>query len=116
MRRYVHRPLLYGLDAHGESVPLEMDPLGEKTAPLAWAFDFDNPMRVVAQDYVGEALVSTVFLGIDHGFRDEPLVWETAVFRGNRVSVLGRYATRTQAAAGHARALEVVQSGYVEPE
>jgi hypothetical protein len=43
-----------------------------------------NKSRVVAQEQIGDAFVSTVFLGIDHGWNPAgpPIIWETMVFGG----------------------------------
>lgn len=52
---------------------------------LAWAdwIEFNRNKRRVASTSIGEAKVSTVFLGLDHGFgSSEPILWETMVFGG----------------------------------
>lgn len=73
-----------------------------------WAtFFHDFKRRQVAETFVGDVRVSTVFLGIDHGFgmTDEPLVFETMAFKENRSSYddlyCERYATWDEAIAGH---------------
>jgi hypothetical protein len=51
-----------------------------------------------------EAYVSTIFLGLDHGFGlnpTGPILYETAVFDKDRVIEMDRYATREAAQAGH---------------
>ena len=61
--------------------------------------------RRVANDFIiddGKRIhVSTVFLGIDHGFEDEPILFETMVF-GSRVIWQERCATWDEAIAQHA--------------
>lgn len=65
--------------------------------------------RVLKQEYVGEYWVSTVWLGLDHGFGDgAPLIFETMVFdhsQPGRESLndldMQRYSTEQQALAGH---------------
>ena len=51
---------------------------------ITWAqwFETSWPARNVAREEVGDYVVSTVFLGLDHQFGDDgpPLVWETMVF------------------------------------
>lgn len=53
-----------------------------------WAKHYEEGDRIIKQEYVGNAYVSTVFLGLDHryGFKDEPdlpVVFETMVFMEN---------------------------------
>ena len=51
---------------------------------MEWAEWFENAdkERVVVQEYIGDYQVSTVFLGLDHSWRDDepPLLFETMVF------------------------------------
>ena len=52
---------------------------------LEWAEWFEREsggLRRVGADDIGGFRVSTVFLGIDHGFADDgaPILWETMVF------------------------------------
>lgn len=48
-----------------------------------WVKIFDDKKRLVAKTKVGKALVSTVFLGVDHNFeKGPPILWETMVFGG----------------------------------
>jgi hypothetical protein len=59
-------------------VPVPCDDL------LQWArWIEDSKQRIVAQEYVGDLWVSTVFMGLDHSFSDTapPLLFETMVFR-----------------------------------
>lgn len=72
--------------------------------------------RRVAETVLGEGLVrvSTVFLGVDHGFGDAKRWFETMVFYdfpGDESSdqECWRYETYDQADAGHAHAVEVAQ-------
>ncbi len=75
-----------------------------------------NPRRVsytVIQDDPG-VYVSTVFLGLDHGFgRDErntlPVLWETMVFGGPMDGEQDRYETKNQAIAGHLTIVDEVR-------
>jgi len=53
---------------------------------MTWAKSFETQSRVVAKEQVGDMLVSTVFLGIDHSFSGEglvPVLWETMIFGGD---------------------------------
>jgi hypothetical protein len=65
-----------------------------------WFEDADN--RRVAEDTIGEARVSTVFLGLDHGYHGTPILFETMVFGGPFDGEQERYATYDEAEAGHA--------------
>ena len=58
--------------------------------------------KIVAKDQVGDVLVSTVFLGLDHAFNeDRPVLFETLVFGGERDQDMWRYHTWQEAVAGH---------------
>ena len=63
----------------------------------------DLPARVVAKTTIGASEVSTVWLGLDHGFGDgPPLIFETLVFGGVLADEMYRYSTEEQALKGHA--------------
>ena len=69
-----------------------------------WFENFDN--RRIAETTIGDAWVSTVFLGIDHNFGGEgpPLLFETMVFFDRedlRDEIMMRYATYAEAREGH---------------
>lgn len=92
----------YILDEHGE--PVRCDDL------VAWAKWFQTAERHVAQDITpGGARVSTVFLGVDHGYGlggpGIPVLWETMVFDGPMNMACDRYTYREAAERGHARML-----------
>ena len=58
-------------------------------------------------------LVSTVFLGFDHGFLDDngpPILFETMIFGGKHDQYQERYTTWDDAVAGHERAVRRVKS------
>ena len=67
--------------------------------------------RAVANDVVGEARVSTVFLVIDHGFGDgeAPVLFESMVFGGPLDGEQVRYRTWDEAERGHADLLARVK-------
>ena len=95
----------YVLDDSG--APLAVDDV------LVWAKWFETADRVLARDDIGAAHVSTVFLGIDHGFgRGAPILWETMIFEngGALDQECWRYASRAEALAGHAAALEQLRA------
>ena len=61
----------------------------------------------------GLVWVSTVWLGIDHGFgrTSAPLIFETMIFGGRYDECQWRYATRAEAEAGHERVVEALRAG-----
>jgi len=61
---------------------------------------------IVARDERDEIMVSTVWIGIDHGWgQGPPIIFETMIFGGKHDQYQERYATRDEALAGHARAV-----------
>jgi len=75
---------------------------------MAWARWFEDADRHVALTEQGDVRVSTVFLGLDHGWRGPPVLYETMAFVGHDSVGCERYATWTQAEAGHARWVDKV--------
>ena len=65
--------------------------------------------RVIKKETIGVE-VSTVFIGIDHGFGGPPLWFETIIFGGHHDGYRERYATYEEAEAGHARAVKIVKN------
>ena len=72
-----------------------------------WARWFATHDRKVAWDQIGDARVSTVFLGLDHNMRmsGEPILFETMVFGGPLNDERWRYATYAEAERGHQEAV-----------
>jgi hypothetical protein len=74
---------------------------------LTWAHWFETADRHVKLTEQGDVMVSTVFLGLDHGYLggDDrlPVVFETMVFQGGHGDDQERYCTWDEAEAGHAR-------------
>ena len=66
-----------------------------------------QPYKVLRKEKVGELLVSTVWLGLNHSYEnDTPIIFETMVFENDTDSVYTeRYATEQQALMGHGKAL-----------
>lgn len=99
----------YVLDADGNPVP-EPD-----LARWGQWMEECAVQRIVARDEIGDALVATDFLGIDHGWFDEaPVLWETMVF-GKRDKdgerPVWRYTSLKAAIAGHARVVRRLRRG-----
>lgn len=94
----------YILDEKGRPVP-EPDLIN-------WARWMEAHDRHVAKYIFGEVIVSTVFLGSDHGsgFTGTPILWETMVFNGPLSHEQDRCSgNREQAEAMHAAMVKRVK-------
>lgn len=96
----------YILDHQGNPV-LERD-------LFKWArwFETSGCSRQVADTIIGDARVSTVFLGLDHNYSGigGPVLWETMVFGGKFNEYQDRCSgNREQAFAMHAEMVAVVK-------
>lgn len=78
-----------------------------------WARFFeDHEKRRVGRTTVGDARVSTVFLGADHSFMGGPPLWfETMIFGGPHDEYTERYTTWEEAQAGHERIVMALREG-----
>jgi hypothetical protein len=79
--------------------------------PMTWARWFEDPAcRIIKQERIGDILVSTVFLGIDHNFwrSGPPPLFETIIFGGRHDGYQERCATWHDAEAQHERARSLV--------
>jgi len=96
---------LYRLDGHN-TVPVE--------SAEEWAQAFsDRKKRRVARTELGTVVVSTVFLGIDHGFgTGRPVLFETMVFGGEHDEYQERCCTWDEAEAMHARVVGMVRGEW----
>jgi hypothetical protein len=108
----------YILDENGDAIP----------APglLRWGqWLEDHPKeRQLAEDQIGDARVSTVFLGLDYGslfLRDaqgcpvnpeiyKPKLWETMVFGGLYDMYQKRYTSKKAALKGHGKIVQMLTS------
>ena len=89
--------IFYVLDADGNAQP----------APdvETWADWYQTALEEcqLGLEQIGEALVSTTFLGFDHGIgRGAPLLWETMIFGGASDGFQRRYTSAAAAREGHA--------------
>lgn len=94
----------YTLDAQHKIIPTR--------DIMVWGRFFETTAgRIVAQDTIGKIKISTVFLGIDHGWDDEgpPVLFETMIFGGEHDQEQWRYCTWEEAEAGHRKALRMVR-------
>ena len=84
--------------------PVEIDDVKK------WAQEFEKMNRRVAEDFVRNSRISTVFLGLDHRLSDEglPVLFETVIFGGKMNGELWRYRTHAEALAGHVAAVRRV--------
>lgn len=85
---------------------------------LAWAMQQGNN-KAIAATAIGHYWVSTVFLGLDHGFMCRPLFFETMIFNQEKKEegrLLGedegqrRYTTIDEARAGHADMVAMLEA------
>lgn len=85
-----------------------------------WGRFIDDPKNVrVAETTVGDLWASTVFLGVDHSFRDggPPVLFETMVFNHAPdknpwdEQICERYATWAEAEVGHERIVADLRAG-----
>ncbi len=66
----------------------------------------------VMRTKIGDADVSTVWLGLDHSFRGgPPLIFETMIFGGEHDLWCTRYTTEEDAVRGHLRLIERLRAG-----
>lgn len=101
------------LDENGEPKPVSL---------MEWAKWFEDVKhRIVDNTQVGIFEVSTVFLGLDHGWgQGPPVLWETMIFCGEPGDERPlsqsehplhlsswRYTSKHDALVGHARAVEL---------
>jgi len=87
---------------------------GHKTVKvdlMTWAKWFEKSEdRHVAREKIGDAEISTVFLGIDHSFgQGPPMLFETMVFGGALDQEQDRCTTWEEAEAMHATVCERVR-------
>jgi hypothetical protein len=74
-----------------------------------WRRDRDG--RRVARTVVGDAVVSTVWLGLNHNPGGVPLIFETMIFGGPWAGEMTRYHTEEDALRGHLRVLHRLRAG-----
>jgi hypothetical protein len=81
-----------------------------------WGIFFMKPDRIVAQWDFDNVRVSTVFLGIEHGWSDEgqPIVFETMVFNGPMDGHQERSATWQEAEQIHERVCAEVRAKVLQ--
>lgn len=110
------------------SKPTDTQSLNEKSdcyepkRPLIWGIRGKVPYPVFdyadypkdKRPHVGDTTIrgvriSTVFLGVDHGFNGDPVLFETMIFGGEYDEHQTRYKTWDEAASGHIKHVELVR-------
>ena len=95
-------PRYYGID-------------GQPISEQAWARMHDSQQRIVGSTTVAfnpEVWVSTVWLGLDHGYGDgPPIIFETMVFGGEDDQFQDRYYTLEAAKRGHLAVVKALLAG-----
>jgi hypothetical protein len=95
---------------------------------MFWALQMEHADRSVGKTKVGDLLVSTVFLGLDHNYQEEgpPILYETMVFDEDHKCVddwagessfwgeVQRYSTREEAQAGHEATVNAIKEAQVD--
>lgn len=78
---------------------------------MEFALWFESANRTVKKTTIGDAEVSTVFLGIDHRFIGDgpPVLFETTIFGGECDQDTWRYVTWAEAEAGHDHVVSTLQ-------
>lgn len=73
-----------------------------------------NKYYRVGLDTVEDTTISTVWLGMDHGFGEhhEPVIFETLIMGGPLDQEMWRYTSHPEAIAGHHKAVELVRLEY----
>ena len=90
------RPRYWILGEDGRT-PVGMQSLHE------WGQWFQQGKRKVARHRKARTVVSTVFLGLDHGYcGGPPILFETMIFGGPKDGYQVRYSTWDEAERGHA--------------
>lgn len=89
---------------------------GDAISQEEWISGFrDDEAKRVGLDYVGEVMISTVWLGLDHSFgfgNGPPLIFETMIFDSEDEELDNyqeRYSTEERAIEGHERAIALVK-------
>lgn len=66
--------------------------------------------KAIRQQHVDDVYISTVFLGLDHGFGGKnPVLWETMIFGGEHDQYQERYISYQDALEGHYIAVQLVK-------
>jgi hypothetical protein len=74
--------------------------------------------RQIGNDKVGEATISTVFLGIDHNYYSDglPVLFETMIFGGDLDNHTERWRSYREALRGHEMIVHAMRTGLPMPD
>jgi hypothetical protein len=86
------------------------NPIAKPTLEAAKWLEEGTNRRTVKRDEIGDILVSTVFLGLDHSWTPggKPVLWETMIFGGEHDQYQERYTSHKDALEGHEKALTLI--------
>lgn len=73
--------------------------------------------KKIRRTYLNDYIVSTVFLGLDHGIHeDEPMLFETMIFKGEIGSDIycDRCATHRNALGMHWKAVDMIKQNKID--
>jgi len=79
-----------------------------------WSFRIEFLKKHVGDEIINGKRISTVWLGLDHGFGSTLLIFETMIFGefdGVAEDYMMRYKTYDEALEGHQRTCELVRKG-----
>lgn len=98
------KPLYYVLDKNRNILPT--NDMHE------WEiFYSEMSLRIVNKTEIGDVSISTVFLGLDHGYGEgPPILFETMIFGGVHDQYQERYCTWEEAERGHEEAIKLVNN------
>jgi hypothetical protein len=90
---------------------------GKNPIPCSDITQLNNCNKLVARSEFGEAVISTVFLGIDHSYNGgTPVLFETMIFGGEHDLYQERYCTWDEAEEGHRLACELANKKGIDRE
>jgi len=101
--RFLQKPIHYKLDGH-RAIPCE--------SIFEWAEWYARADRRVAETWIGDVRISTVFLSLDHNpFADsDPALFETMVFADDQTHQMCRYFIWEEAEVGHAEMVSLIRA------
>lgn len=104
MNEHDERPMYYGLDGH-DPVPVSMMEWATQLEVRHASIELDgtDPWRVARTELPGGAVVSTVFLGLNHNWFPDgpPVLFETMLFGVEDEEGMWRAWTWDEALANH---------------